>query len=106
MDRLALVYRLRPGAKDIYVKAHREIWPEMQDFLRSSGVQEMTIFLRGDTLFLYAEIEDLASYEETEATDPVSQRWEEWMATLLEQPYDDAELGIYAKLEQVWHFLA
>ena len=106
MDRLALVYRLRPGAKETYLVAHREILPEMQDFLRRAGVQEMSIFLRGDTLFLYAEIEDLARYEEMEASDPVSQRWEAWMATLLEQPYDDREPGIFAELEHVWHFIA
>ena len=106
MARLALVYRLRPGAKETYLRAHREIWPEMQDFHRRAGVQEMSIFMRGDTLFLYAEIEDLVRYDEMAATDPVSLRWEAWMATLLEQPYDENEHGIFARLEQVWHSVA
>ena len=106
MDRLAMVYRLKPGAKETYLKAHREIWPEMQDFLRRSGVKDMTIFLRGRTLFLYADIENLEKYEGMEAADPVSQRWEAWMATLLEQPYDGEEPGVFAALEEVWHFAA
>ena len=102
MDRLGLVYRLRPGAKETYLRAHREIWPEMREFLGRAGVSQMTIFLRGDTLFLYAEIRDLDRYEEMARTDPVSERWETWMATLLEQPYDEAEPGIFAVLEEVW----
>jgi len=103
-DRLALTYRLRPGARETYIKAHREIWPEMRDFFRRAGLEQMTIFLRGDTLFLYAEVEDLERYEDLERVDPVSQRWESWMATLLDQSYDEEEPGIFAKLEEIWHF--
>ena len=103
MDRLGMTYRLRPGAKEVYLRAHREIWPEMQDYLKRSGVGQMSIFLRGDTLFLYAEIEDLERYDELGRTDPVSDRWESWMATLLASPYDDEEAGIFARLDEVWH---
>ncbi len=104
MDRLALVYRLKLGGEETYIRAHREIWPGMEDLLRRGGVKQMTIFLRGDTLFLYADIEDLRRYEELAAADPVSQRWEAWMATLLEQPFDLNEPGIFARLEEVWRF--
>jgi L-rhamnose mutarotase len=104
VDRLALVYRLRAGAKDTYIQAHHEIWPEMRDFLVRAGVAQMTTFLRGDTLFLYAEIADLRAYQELERVDPVSRRWEAWMATLLDQPFDDRELGIFADLTEIWHF--
>ena len=103
MHRLALTYRLRPGARAAYIQAHQQIWPEMQDLLRRGGVRQMTIFLRGDALFLYAEIEDLARYEALTSVDPVSMRWEAWMATLLEQPYDAEEPSIFAQLEEVWH---
>ena len=103
MDRLGLAYRLRPGAREAYLKAHREIWPEMRDFLKRSGVDRMTIFLREDLLFLCAEIDDLERYEAMELSDPVSMRWERFMATLLAQPYDETESGIFAKLEEVWH---
>ena len=99
-----MVYRLQPGATETYLRAHREIWPEMQDFLSRSGVGQMTIFLRGDQLFLYAEIDDLELYEAMEASDPVSVSWEESMATLLARPYDEAEPGVFAKFEEVWHF--
>ena len=43
MDRLGMVYRLRPGAKEVYLRAHREIWPEMQDFLKRSDPSPCTM---------------------------------------------------------------
>ena len=106
MDRLGMTYRLRPGKKETYIKAHHEIWPEMQDLLRRGGVKQMTIFHRGDRLFLFAEIEDLEAYRGLTAADPVSLRWEAWMATLLDQPFDENEPGIFADLEEVFHFCA
>ena len=106
MDRLAPVYRLKPGAKETYITAHRDIWPDMEGFLRRAGVHQMTIFMRGDVLFLYADIEDLEKYEAMERVDPVSERWERWMATLLDQPYDEQESGAFARFEEVWHFAA
>jgi len=104
MDRLALIYRLKPGAKETYIEAHHDIWPEMEDFLRRAGVYRMTIFMRGDELFLCADVADRERYEAMERVDPVSDRWERWMATLLDHPYDGEEPGIFAELQEVWHF--
>ena len=104
MERLGMTCRLRTGKKETYIKAHQEIWPEMQDLLRRGGVKQMTIFMRGDTLFLFAEIEDLEAYQALTAADPVSLIWESWMATLLDQPFDKDEPGIFAQLEEVFHF--
>jgi L-rhamnose mutarotase len=103
MDRMAVTYRLRPGCRETYIKAHKELWPEMRDMLRRGGIRQMTIFLRGDSLFLYADVEDRAAYQALKATDPVYQRWDAFMATLLAQPFDDSQPGIFAALEEVWH---
>ncbi|MCK5569418.1 MAG: L-rhamnose mutarotase, partial [Spirochaetes bacterium] len=37
MERLALVYRVKPGKKDEYIKAHNEIWPEILKGLKEAG---------------------------------------------------------------------
>ena len=104
MDRLAMVYRLRPGAKEEYVRAHREMGPEMRDFLRRAGIDRMSIFLRGNSLFLYAEIEDMERYDALASVDPVSIEWEKGMAKLLDQPYDEQEPGIFCRIEEIWRF--
>jgi L-rhamnose mutarotase len=103
MERMAVTYRLRPGTGEQYIKAHREIWPEMRDLLRRGGIRQMTIFLHGNTLFLYADLEDRARYQALKASDPVYKRWDALMATLLEQPFDENEPGIFTALDEVWH---
>ena len=103
MDRFAVTYRLRPGAREKYIEAHNKIWPEMRDVLARGGIRQMTIFLRGDTLFLYANVENRAIYQALKATDPVCKRWDAFMATLLDQPFDASEPGIFAGLDEIWH---
>jgi L-rhamnose mutarotase len=103
MERMAVTYRLRPGSREAYIKAHKELWPDMRDMLRRGGVRQMTIFLRGDTLFLYADVEDRTTYQALKASDPVYKRWDAFMATLLDQPFDKDEPGIFARLDEIWH---
>jgi L-rhamnose mutarotase len=104
MERLAMVYRLRPGKRDEYVKAHKEIWPEITKGLKDAGCREMTIFLRGDLLFLYALIDDIDEYNKTRSKDPYFHKWAAWMDELLVLPFDKDEPSAFARLEEIWRF--
>jgi len=106
MERLALVYRLRPGKKDDYIKAHREIWPEITKGMKDAGCHEMTIFLRGDLLFLHALIDDIDQFNTQRAKDPFFQKWNAWMHELLVSPFDKDEPSAFARLTEVWRFEA
>ncbi|MCS7261157.1 MAG: L-rhamnose mutarotase, partial [Anaerolineae bacterium] len=104
MERIAFVYRVKPGKKEEYIQAHKALWPSQHEALKRSGVQRMAIFARGDQLFLFAEVNNRAAYLKQSATDPDYQRWAEYMATLLDQPFDEAEPGIFAELEEIWYW--
>lgn len=106
MERLALVYRVKPGKKDEYIKAHNEIWPEILKGLKEAGCHEMTIFIRGNLLFLYALIDDITAFTGIREKDPHYQKWNEWMAELLEHPYDEEESSSFAGLDEIWRFEA
>jgi L-rhamnose mutarotase len=106
MERMALVYRLKPGRKEEYVRAHREIWPEITEGMKAAGCREMTIFTRGNQLFLYALIDDVEEFNRIRAADPHFQKWNAWMHELLEHPYDDDEPSAFAPLEEIWRFEA
>jgi L-rhamnose mutarotase len=106
MERLALAYRLRPGKRDEYVKAHDEIWPEIVQGLKDAGCHEMTIFLRGDHLFLYALIDSIEEFTATREKDPSFHKWNAWMTELLDHPYDEEESSPFARLEEIWRFEA
>ena len=106
MQRLALCYRVKPEKKQEYIDAHREIWPEITRGMKEAGCQEMTIFLRGSNLFIYALIEDIEEFNRIRAGDPHYQNWSEWMNRLLEAPFDDEEAGAFAGLQEIWRYEA
>jgi L-rhamnose mutarotase len=104
MERIAFTYRFKPGKKDEYIKAHDALWPSQHEALKRSGVRRMAVFVRGDQLFLFADVDDRAEYLKRSATDPDYQRWAEYMATMLDQPFDATEPGIFAQLEEIWYW--
>ena len=104
MERLALCYRAIPAKKQEYITAHKEIWPEITHGLKEAGCHEMTIFLRGTTLFMYALIDDIAQCNAIRARDPAYHKWNAWMNELLEAPYDAQEAGSFATMDEIWRF--
>ena len=104
MQRLALCYRAIPEKKQEYIRAHREIWPEITRGLRDAGCHEMSIFMRGDNLFIYALIDDIAEFNRIRARDPFYRKWDDWMNTLLAAPFDGQEKGPFATMEEIWRF--
>jgi len=66
----------------------------------------MTIFLRGDLLFLYALIENVDEFNRTRAKDPYYRKWAAWMDELLVVPFDEKEASAFARLDEIWRFEA
>jgi L-rhamnose mutarotase len=102
MERACFRFRLRPGHKLEYRRRHDEIWPEMVQALRDSGVANYTIFLDGDELIAFAECEpDARTAFGAMAATEVDQRWSKEMdAIISDLTGDDGELH-YAT--EVWH---
>ena len=89
-QRSAFVLRVRPDRIDEYVEAHRNVWPEMLDALRGSGIRNYTIFRAGNEMFGYFEADDLAATELYLSQQQVCTRWQDAMAELLEERVPDA----------------
>jgi L-rhamnose mutarotase len=80
MQRVAFMLKLRPGTGPAYDKAHEAVWPEMLNLLKSSGVQEYSIFRRDELLFLYMRVEDFeATWQKIEQS-PINTRWQQAMS--------------------------
>ena len=88
-QRTAFVLRVRPERVEEYVQAHREVWPEMLDALRSAGIRNYTIFRHGNQMFGYFEADDLERAADYLAAQDVSARWQNAMAELLEERVPD-----------------
>jgi L-rhamnose mutarotase len=89
-QRSAFVLQVRPERIDEYVRAHREVWPELLDALRSAGIRNYTIFRHGNQMFGYFEAADLEAAARFLAERDVSARWQDAMAQLLEERVPDS----------------
>ena len=70
-----------PDLIDEYTRAHRHVWPEMQEALRGAGWGNYSLFLRGDGLLIgYVEAEDLVAAQRAMDATAVNQRWQREMA--------------------------
>jgi len=88
-ERTGFVLHVKPDRIVDYVAAHRDVWPEMLDALRRAGIRNYTIFRDGNQVFGYFEADDLAGAERFMAAQPVSARWQDSMAELLQQRVSD-----------------
>lgn len=88
-QRAAFVLRVRPDKLDEYIRAHREVWPEMLDAIRDAGIRNYTIFRDGNRMFGYFETDDLDAAGRHLAKQSVSARWQDAMAELLEERVPD-----------------
>lgn len=80
MKRYGFVYRVKPEMKAEYKKSHDEIWPEMAEAIRWSGIRNYSIFFRGDgTLFAYFECADAEEAFAYMGRQEVNARWQKAM---------------------------
>ncbi|HEV8281327.1 MAG TPA: L-rhamnose mutarotase [Candidatus Limnocylindrales bacterium] len=102
MERVGFVMRLLPGQEAEYRRRHAAVWPEMLDALRAAGAHNYSIYLRGDDLFGYLEVEDLERFQRDMAASEVNARWQQDMAPLID-PLTDPATGFHRRLDEVFH---
>lgn len=88
-QRTAFILRVRPDRVDEYVRAHRDVWPEMLAALENAGIRNYTIFRAGNEMFGYFESDDLEAAKAYLGAQEVNARWQDAMAELLEQRVAD-----------------
>jgi L-rhamnose mutarotase len=88
-QRAGFVLHVRPDKVDEYVRAHRDVWPELLAALKGAGIRNYTIFRNGNEMFGYFEADDLEQAESFLAAQEVSARWQDAMADLLEERVPD-----------------
>jgi len=82
--RLCLTLDLKndPALIAAYKKHHEKIWPEITESIRSSGILDMEIYLRGARMFMIVEVDEGFSFEKKANADqqnPKVQEWEQLM---------------------------
>ncbi len=98
MERFAFKMHLKPGFADEYKKRHDEIWPELEVLIRSTGVSDYSIFLdeETNTLFAVQKISGEGGSQDL-GSNPVVQKWWEFMADIMETNPDNSPVSIPLK---------
>lgn len=71
-----------PALIEQYKKYHEDVWPEVIQNLKSSGIEDMEIYLFGTRMFMIMEVNEDFSFEKkaiAERADPKVQEWEQLM---------------------------
>ena len=92
---LALGLKDDPGLIAEYEAYHREVWPEVLESIRESGILSMEIYRRGSLLFMIMDTEDDFSFEAKAALDAANPKIREWEELMwrFQQPLPGAAPG-------------
>jgi len=90
--------QLNKGQEEEYKKRHDELWPELQQLLKETGISEYSIFLDETTnsLFGVLKIHDELSLDKLPAQ-PVMNRWWAYMKDIMQSNPDNSPVSIPLK---------
>jgi L-rhamnose mutarotase len=78
-----------------YKQYHEEVWPEITESIKNSGIEDMEIYLLGTRMFMIMEVNERFSFEakaEADRANPKVQEWENLMWTF-QQSLPEAKPG-------------
>lgn len=97
MQRIGRIGKLKPGAAEEYLRLHREFPSNLRKILNQAGIRNFSIYIHGDELFSFLEVEDWDFAMAYLDADPPTQKWSELMRTLLDEPLP------WLLLDEVFH---
>lgn len=80
MKRYCLALDLKDDAALIaeYEAYHQNVWPEILQSIKESGIEHMDIYRTGNRLFMIMEVNEQFSFERKAAADTVNEKVQEW----------------------------
>jgi len=98
MQRIAFKMKLFRGHEDEYKIRHDEIWDELKELLKQTGISDYSIFLDKETnhLFAYLTIDDTKKLDQL-SKEPIMKKWWSYMKDIMETNEDDSPVVILLK---------
>src|SRR5438046_7746831 len=102
MQRVAFKMKLFKGKEDEYKKRHDEIWNELKDLLKQTGIKDYSIFLDEETndLIGYLTIDDAKKLDEL-PNEPIMKKWWAYMKDIMETNEDNSPVSV--SLKEIFH---
>ena len=102
MERIGFRMRLLPGSEAEYRRRHAAVWPELLADLKAAGASNYSIYLDGDDLFGYLEVEDFERFRSAMAASDADARWQPDMRRLID-PLTEPSTGFHRRMAEVFH---
>jgi L-rhamnose mutarotase len=98
MHRVAFKMKLVKGYEDEYKKRHDEIWGELKELLKQTGIKDYSIFLDEETnnLFAYLTIDDAKKLDAL-PNEPIMKKWWSYMEDIMETNEDNSPVAVPLK---------
>jgi len=102
MRRVAFKMKMTPGMKEEYIKRHDQIWPEIAELIKKSGVSDYSIYLDEETNILFGiqKVEGNLSSQDL-GFNEIQKKWWDYMADIMETNPDNSPVTI--PLVEVFH---
>ena len=102
MKRIAFKMKLKPGFKQEYIERHNEVWPEIAELIKRSGVRDYSIFLDEETNILFGVQKTSGDVSSQDlGFDEIQQKWWEYMSDIMETNPDNSPVTV--PLEEVFY---
>ena len=98
MQRVAFKMKMFAGMEAEYQKRHDEIWPELVNLLKETGISEYSIFLDGETNALFGFLK-LSNQEAMDnlPNNPIMRRWWDYMKDIMDSNPDGSPVSLPLK---------
>ncbi len=101
-EHVGLTWRIAPGRAADYDRDHAEVWSSLERRMRDLGVNQFSIFRRGDTVFAHLVVADYPAFVEAYEQDSIAAEWEAQWEDVLIVDHPDPETGWPERLVHVW----
>lgn len=93
---------LKKGFEEEYERRHNQLWPEVRDLLRKSGVYDYSIYLDKESgvLFAFQKVKGDTGSQDLGGEEAI-RRWWAYMADIMETNEDNSPVSI--PLDEVFH---
>jgi len=102
--RYAFRMRLRRGTAEEYVRLHHDVDSVVIDDIRRAGIHNYSIFLDGDDLFSYFEVDDLERLREVMLEGDPERPWARAVTALFAEKLTDPATGMPPRIREVFRF--
>ena len=88
-----------------YKHYHEEVWPEITQSIKESGIEDMEIYLLGTRMFMVMEVNESFSFEKKAKADALNPRVQEWEKLMwkFQQALPEAKPGEkWLRMEQIF----